>query len=379
MVTLRFGEKFRLIAEKRIAGLFLAYLLWVAIGAIYSNYPDEALQFLTRKIPFAVWPILMSSVAYFTMKDSLRLVHAFVYAMLVAVLFSFSQSIYQYVLTGDDSYLYFSELIYFKRVPPHYFGMYLSFAYGVVFYRLLRGKFLAGKKWLSLAAMILFFVAIIFSSVRMQYLVFGVLNMVLLFGFQSGISLRKRFMWGMGALAGLALFALLLPGSRSRLVDTVNEVISFDKMVNNKQTNPRKFLWRQGWEVIKENLWLGTGTGAEDPALQEKLAETKALFWDGDSNFHITERGYNYHNVYLQHWAAHGMVGLVILLAVLLVPFWLKSTPPEARIFLLVCGLSFITESMLQRQAGVLFFTFFYGLFFFLPHGHQRLQKQEAT
>jgi hypothetical protein len=32
--------------------------------------------------------------------------------------------------------------------------------------------------------------------------------------------------------------------------------------------------------------------------------------------------------------------------------------------FLLISALSFSTESMLQRQAGVLFFAFFYSLFF---------------
>jgi hypothetical protein len=34
----------------------------------------------------------------------------------------------------------------------------------------------------------------------------------------------------------------------------------------------------------------------------------------------------------------------------------------RAKVFLLVCALSFLTESMLQRQAGILFFSFFYTL-----------------
>lgn len=364
LLSLQFGHKLRLLTKNRMVALLLLYAVLIAIGAVYSTNPGEAEKDMLLKVPFAAWPILLGSVGLFLFKQKQKLVDAFIYAMVAAIVVAFAQSWYQYFTTGDDSYLYFSKLMHFDLIPPHYFGMYVNFAYGVVFYRLLHDKVIGGKMWLSLIILLVLFITLIFLSVRMQYLVFILVNVGILFLFKNPVKLKTKVAWSLGALIGLFLLAYALPGSRARLHDTVNEALSFERVVNQKQTNHRKFIWKDSWTVIQNNFWIGTGTGAGNQALNEELQDEEAAFWDGQSVYYLRDKDYNYHNSYLQHWATHGIIGLAIFLAILLVPLFRKDVPVEGKIFLVVCMFSFITESMLERQAGVLFFTFFYSVFF---------------
>jgi O-antigen ligase len=97
--------------------------------------------------------------------------------------------------------------------------------------------------------------------------------------------------------------------------------------------------------------------------------EMDAIFWDGRQTYQIYEMRYNYHNSYLQTFAANGVFAFIILITLFVYPLLKIRHHPyrsEASFFLLICALSFMTESMLQRQAGVAFFSFFYSVFFIM-------------
>ena len=57
---------------------------------------------------------------------------------------------------------------------------------------------------------------------------------------------------------------------------------------------------------------MGTGTGSADDALNEKLKMCDAKFWNGKRNYTLSEKNYNYHNAYLQHFATAGVIGFLI-------------------------------------------------------------------
>lgn len=364
LFTLQFGAKLKLLSKNQLAALPLAYFVWVVLGGIYSALPGEAEKDIVLKIPFAAWPILVGSVLLFHERHRQALIKGFVLFTAAAILLNFFTSIYSYSITGDQSHLYFSKLVSFKMIPPHYLGMYINFAYAVVLYRLLVKKPLLGRGWVSIILLMVYFIALVFLSVRMQFITFAIVNLAVFSIFYKEVSLLKKTLWASGILVLMFALMMALPGPRSRMIDTVNEILSFEGMVNNKQTNARKFLWREGVKVCAENFWWGTGTGEADVALNEKLKPINAKFWDGKTHFYLRDKNYNFHNAYLQHWATHGFIGFIIFMAMFLVPLWRKGVPIEGKLFLMVCALSFITESMLQRQAGVLFFSFFYAVFF---------------
>ena len=379
LISHRFGTKFRRLFKNTPALASLAYLTWVAIGTLYSDFPDNAMRILTLKVPFGAWAILLATSGLGGREVVGKVLRAFIYAIAIASVITLIQPGILFLSGTSLADVTTFHLLRFFNVPPHYFGLYLNFAYGVLLGWLLRKEYLLNKRWLSLLVLSLFILTIILLSVRMQYIVFLVVNLVVVtMAVRSSGSLQIiRFAWipVLILLGGMLIF----PIPRGRIIDTFHELVSFKEMVNNKQTNPRKFLWRDGLKVIAENPLAGTGTGGADAALHARLESEKAVFWDGQKTFTLAETSYNYHNSYLQHWAANGVIGLCLLLFLFAYPPWKYRLGVEEVVFLIACALSFITESMLQRQAGVLFFSFFYGLLFFLPQSKPERSKKKAS
>ncbi|MBK8685990.1 MAG: hypothetical protein IPN26_14010 [Bacteroidetes bacterium] len=75
---------------------------------------------------------------------------------------------------------------------------------------------------------------------------------------------------------------------------------------------------------------------------------------------------YNTHNEYLNYWLSFGLLGFIILLAVLLIFLYRaikrKDVLYISLMILLLC--TFLTENWLSVQHGVLFFAGFGSLFF---------------
>ena len=370
--------KWRLFNKPGLSALFLVYYLWVVIGGIYSPEKEVAERILILKIPFAAWAILLTTSGLKTSKAE-SLVSAFILSLGLGVLYAVIQSGVAFLYDGQAKAFNAFFLLRYYNVSPHYFGLYLNLAYGLLLSGLFRREYILSRRWLSFLLLLLMVAMVMLLAVRMQYLVFVAVTLLVIFLDSGRLSRAQRLSWLGGAVAVLLIALSLLPGPRQRIIDSFNELVSFKEMVDNKQTNPRKFLWRDGIRVIVDHWLIGTGTGAEDAALYHEFKDEKALFWDGRDTFTLADTGYNYHNAYLQHWAAHGLVGFAILVLMFLVPLWRGKLEVRQAVFLMICALSFLTESMLQRQAGVLFFSFFYGVFFFLPDGNIGTEKNQAT
>jgi hypothetical protein len=123
---------------------------------------------------------------------------------------------------------------------------------------------------------------------------------------------------------------------------------------------------RFGKEILdQEGHWLsGTGIGDTQDALNQKFLEHHLYMGDPS----INDPGYwnyNFHNQYLQTLVQLGLGGLIILLVVVLVPFFIKTFTYKS-LFLLfnsIFGCFMLTESALEAQHGIVYFVFFSVLF----------------
>jgi O-antigen ligase len=139
----------------------------------------------------------------------------------------------------------------------------------------------------------------------------------------------------------------------------------------------RVFLWKMSWKNINEHdLWL-KGCGNGDVALLQKQqieaydTRTHSLFKHPDLS------SFNLHNMYLQILMTLGLPGLLVFLLMTLLPFSLVRNIKSGGAFLvfLVASLLFMQqESVLQTQAGVVYFIFFSQvllLFYYTRKEHQ--------
>jgi O-antigen ligase len=115
----------------------------------------------------------------------------------------------------------------------------------------------------------------------------------------------------------------------------------------------RLTIWQSCLEIIKENPLLGVGLGDVEQKLLDKY-----------KRFNYTEgldRRYNAHNQFLQTTVEVGVLGLATLLFVMGVSISFAITKKNfvSLCFLSIALLFFLSESILVRQKGIVFFSFF--------------------
>ena len=106
-----------------------------------------------------------------------------------------------------------------------------------------------------------------------------------------------------------------------------------------------------------ENAWLtGTGLGSRQQVLNSYYLRYGIYTGNpdlGDGGY----LGYNFHNQYLEVMVGTGIPGLILLLFIIALKFLMQRGklffPSMVYIVLLIF---FITESVLERQAGIVFF-----------------------
>jgi len=116
---------------------------------------------------------------------------------------------------------------------------------------------------------------------------------------------------------------------------------------------------KASWSIIKDNFFFGVGTGDRRASLVE-------YFKTASFNLH-PKYWLNSHNQYLTVWIASGLVGLILFLSGMLLPFFYERRYKNFMClsFLLISMISMFSIDLLEKHIGVSFFALFYAIFFF--------------
>jgi O-antigen ligase len=134
----------------------------------------------------------------------------------------------------------------------------------------------------------------------------------------------------------------------------------------------RIFLWGHAKEIIKQHPVIGVGTGDVNAALDEQyknLLESNKDFPPSMvraiKSFSLNK--FNAHNQFLQTAMAIGLLGLIVFL--INIGISISHAYREKQYlflsFLALFVLSCFSESLLERQWGIVFFSFLNSLFVF--------------
>lgn len=351
---------------------FALYYLYMAISLGWSE--ADGSREMTLKLSMFFWPLAFAVAPIHAGRWIPVLLKVFLWSLAGSALLLLAAAAMRYNGDGDVDHFFYDKLIKPSEVPLHYLSMYYSFGMGISAWHALVKK--GWEKLVFVALALLFGSMVVLLAVRIQFFAFPLVAIFILLAY-----FRRKGMWGKGfaySLITLVAFVGLIavtPDSKQRVIETVDEYFSFLGKSDTKQTNPRVYIWQYAVEVVEENWLLGTGTGAADVALGKKLEDCDAVFWMGETPYKLADFPYNYHNVFLQNWASYGILGMLFMLYLFLAP--LKRADALAGLFLLLCAVSFSTESMLERQAGVLFFAFFYGALLIWPFSKYQEQRPQ--
>ena len=310
---------------------------------------------------FLVFPLTLGTLRTWPVKWTKLILQTLAISSTLSSIYLLSNS---YLFHQNEGvWLFHQDFVSYPRIGVHYFALYCLLSMLSILYFFPRSFW---KKVIAYMALLVLITSLFFCAARIQLIIFGISIFIYFFCKFKHFGFFKVLLFQLLTGAFLITLFFYIPFTHRRFIDSYHELKSYegkDPEFAKYQTNHRVYLWKYGIEVIKDHLPLGTGTGSENDHLYEKLKNEDAFFWDGNGYYRLTEHKYNFHNEFLQHLASLGIAGFLLLVFTLFIPIKQDIIFP-ALLFIIMIVLSCLTESLLQRQAGTLFFSFFYALFF---------------
>jgi O-antigen ligase len=350
-----FKNKFRSMQHRIIFVLYIAFYLYHAIGLLWTSNMPAGLFDLEVKLSLFVFPWIFSTRPFDSIKLN-RILLFFVWGCSLACIAILIRAVLYYFLTGANKF-YYTELSYFMH--PSYFSMYLNMSLLFLLLAFVAPGIRPNAFWLSLVPLHLLTIALLSSKI-------GLISLVLLLVvWLTWLIIRQRkYLLGGGLVLLLAasIFGLFhFSSTVSVRLRTAFHAVSSDSKDkgNAESTAVRMLIWGAASELVTEHPLTGAGTGDSKDALMGKY---KAEGIEG-----AYEHNLNAHNAYLQILVALGAIGFLLLLSIQVLPFLVALKQHNAVFcgFILLMVFNFLPESMLETQAGSMYFGFFNSLLLF--------------
>lgn len=329
----------------------LLFLLHV-VGLAWSSNMDYATFDLQIKLPLGLLPVVAILLPRTAHRGWSGLLLPFVLGNVAAVLLCTALVPYRVLTTPDAFWTYevFGER-FSCLVHPSYFALYLCFALAVWY---LAPMPEVRRVWRMPVAVVLC-LGIVLCGSKAGWLALPWVVLVALIATWRRRDLRRELSLLIATSAiGVVGLVALAPGVQARVIEAWdalhNEARSADAATSSEV---RKLAWHSAAEVARAHAPWGTGTGD----VKDELIAAH----ERHGYVHLVEKRINAHSEYLQLWAALGVAGLVGCIALVLVPALaaLRHRRYWVFVFFLLNGANWLVESMLEVQAGVLFFAFF--------------------
>jgi O-antigen ligase len=378
LFTTKYSTILHDLKDRRLGLLFILYFINLLIGLSYTDNLAGGGQDLMLKLSFVIFPFVLLVNRRIDEHFFRGVIRVFYYSMFLVSIYILLAAWRNLINAGDVDlsqalgYFTYEILAANIGIQPIYLSLYMVFSFfAVIWDFFLEPKIGLTKsgKWMARIWAFHFYMMVILLSSRMELLVLLFISFLGL-AYYQGLKAKLWFsaIFKILVLGSFTIFLLgLFPVNKARY----EEMVDINKDYTQTKWGGRSIRihkWMNTLELISEQPILGTGVGDMQDELQKVYKRNQ---------FDIAySYRFNPHNQYLQTWAASGIVGLLILLMIYFVSFKyaLDSKNQLYIALVLLLFLSMITESMLERQKGLVFFSFFL-LFFGGYYFNQKEQK----
>lgn len=361
LINADFKNKVINLFSNKYALLFISLYLIYALSLIYTINLGSGRFDLEVKMSLLLLPLFFASSEKLTIKQFNTLLIIFVIACFGASISSIIYGIIIFVNTRSISSFNYENISLFN-MHHSYFSMYIALAIVITIYFLVEyfNKINVFSKILLLV-LILFFIifTIILNSKAGILVICHVLGFGMIHYYRKTKSLKAPAFILLSFIIIFAISLKLMPEIKIKMMNAFKAVENEKKIDNDTYDGSeiRILCWKTSLTIIKENPLLGVGCGDVKNALHDKYKQNK--FNRG------VERNYNSHNQYLNTYIATGFVGFLLLVLSLITPTIYSKINRNYLYFnfLIIISINFMFESMLETQAGVVFYAFFNSLF----------------
>ena len=353
--------------RKNILAFGVLYLLYV-IGTTYSDilHGQEGAFFdLEVKLSLLIFPLLFATIDFSNLREDFaeNILDAFVGGSFLNLLFLLFHAVYRFFFLGEPSTVfYYTGLTVFFH--PSYLAMFYAFSVGILVIRLFSNtgstKF---QRYLTLFLIFVFQVFIVLLSSKAGILGMGVVYIVitLYLLIKKSFGIRILFLVPIFLLATFVITLFMFPASYGRF-GTVKKSLENEQSLpsdTHESSAARVLVWKSAFEIIKSNPLIGVGTG-------DVKQELMKVYKKNDIEMAVEEH-LNAHDQYIQTAIALGIIGFLVLISYFILPaiYAYKNDNLLYLTLLSLVAFHFLFESMLERQAGVVFYAFFNAFLFY--------------
>lgn len=333
--------------------LFCALFVLYVIGLYYTENISIGKNELILKLSLFAMPVILFTSDLKLWNKSLVkwIFNVFILGCFLGIMYCLYQSLSVYRIDHNFGDFFYQDHSFFHH--PSYASMFYTFALSAMIYYLINNDVKIHEKIIYILLIPLFIVDIFLLSSRTALLI--LFFVAVLFIFYVIIHKHNRLL---NVLYTLIIFMIafsvykFMPEKYNRFFIKFNNIHSVDDL----KEDVRFYIWTGAWEASKENIPYGVGTGDAKDILKNKYKDKSLKYF--------YNREYNAHNQYLQILLTLGIPGMVVFVSGLLYAFIIsiKKRYFLYVVFLIIFGLNILTESMLERQAGVVFYAVFNAL-----------------
>ena len=352
------------------------YLILVAY-TIFGFANDRANEILEIKFSYIAIPLLAYLMAPIHSAQMERLYKMFVLGCIGFDITAISHAVISYQQTGDTAALYYQGLSWY--IHPSYQAMYHCFAIYLLARGILHKPLFGSSKNISFILIIIFsgMMGALASKAGLVCLIAMGVGLILYSWFQKR-AVKHMTILAVASVVAVTLLNALLTGVSSRITEAGKDVgalvDSGSKEVMHttaySSVTLRIVTWSSAFRVLTANP-LGVGTGKASSYLDDYYISHEQPY---AASLHL-----NAHQQFLQHGLDIGWIGMLLLILTFysLGQHLVRAGNYSGVVFCVLCFVNFLLESMLETQAGILFF--FFWLMAYCKEDHEGVHEKHYS
>jgi O-antigen ligase len=337
-----------LLNYKKVLPIVSLFFL-IAISYSYSFYNQTALDQILKSTPLLLVPLVFISDPKMFVENRNKFLYGLVAGCFVAAVTSWGWLAYQLWLEEDISKAItwnYSKGNLISKLDQHtpYLAMFLFTSIGFIVSRLELIKKKTNKRILNVLVIIqILFLIHLLSRTAIIYFFVAAITFLLI--------KRRIFVLFAFLLASFASYNLLVQNGNDNNGFFERQLYKEIGLSGIDDLDPRFERWRYSWVLFKKSPIIGVGAGDVD--IMRVIAYREA----GDVEAYKLK--YNAHNQFFEFLSAQGIIGGLLFLFCFGHLIYLAFSVKEYFLFYVVVGIFIcsITESMLRRSWGVVFFS----------------------
>ncbi len=339
-----------------------SYYIALLVSFLFTSDKLVSLKLLEQNLSFIVFPtLLLINRNYIYKSTIIYSLNAFVLSNILIAIYVWSNiSIYGIIRAFEENTYYNPVLRFFfsrlSGIHLPYLGMLFAFSCLILLNQLLKNeKEILVKKLIKIIFLLFLLISVFTFAARQSLILFFLISFFLIV-FKTKSFQKKVLVLSSIILISIPLFYLPSVQIRIAEIQQTNLILP-TKGQKSDEVNFRYGIYNCTFELIKEN-WL---LGVRPENVQKKLNECYSNYtYESFDDF--KHKTYNTHNQFFDIVLKFGVFG--ILGFIIFILWGIKNKSEYFYIFIFLVILSMMTENILNRQVGIVFFNFFNSLFF---------------